>query len=106
MSDYGEQGGRGKPRPRRSFTPEFKVEIVLRQRGDRSVRQVARIFDLTETAMSERVKQAESKSRLICTKILSDSSLSRIRALASRASSTLPQVPRSWSADLLPLLTC
>jgi hypothetical protein len=37
-----------KPRERRSFTPEFKAEIVdLCQRGDRSVGQVAKDFDLT-----------------------------------------------------------
>jgi transposase len=49
-----------KPRPRRSFTTEFKAEIVeLCQRGDRSVGQVARDFDLTETAVREWVKQAE-----------------------------------------------
>jgi hypothetical protein len=41
-----------KPRARRSFTPEFKAEIVeLCQRGDRSIGQVARDFDLTETAV-------------------------------------------------------
>jgi len=51
---------RKKSRPRRSFTPEFKAEIVeLCQRGDRSVGQVARDFDLTETAVREWVKQAE-----------------------------------------------
>ena len=49
-----------KPRQRRSFTPEFKAEIVeLCQRGDRSVGQVARDFDLTETAVREWVRQAE-----------------------------------------------
>src|SRR4029450_911354 len=49
-----------KPRPRRSFTAEFKAEIVeLCQRGDRSVGQVARDFDRTETAVREWVKQAE-----------------------------------------------
>ncbi|MFC5268693.1 hypothetical protein ACFPJ1_41865 [Kribbella qitaiheensis] len=33
-----ESTGKKKPRPRRSFTPEFKAEIVeLCQRGDRSV---------------------------------------------------------------------
>jgi transposase len=49
-----------KPRRRRSFTPEFKAEIVeLCQRGDRSVGQVARDFDLTETAVREWLKQAE-----------------------------------------------
>ncbi len=51
--------GSEKPRRRRSFTPEFKAEIVdLCQRGDRSVRQVAKDFDLTETAVREWVKQA------------------------------------------------
>ena len=48
-----------KPRRRRSFTPEFKAEIVeLCQRGDRSAGQVARDFLLTETAVREWVKQA------------------------------------------------
>jgi transposase len=52
--------GRKKPRPRRSFTPEFKADIVERCRvGDRTVGQVARDFDLTETAVREWVKQAE-----------------------------------------------
>jgi transposase len=48
------------PRPRRSFTPEFKAEIVeLCRRGDRSIGQVARDFDLTETNVRTWVKQAE-----------------------------------------------
>ena len=51
---------RKKPRPRRSFTPEFKADIVERcRRGDRSIGQVARDFDLTETAVREWVRQAE-----------------------------------------------
>src|SRR5262245_19533346 len=51
---------RKQPRARRSFTPEFKAEIVeLCQRGDRSIGEVARDFDLTETAVREWVKQAE-----------------------------------------------
>jgi transposase len=46
-----------KPRPRRSFTPEFKAEIVeLCRRGDRSVGQIAKDFDLTETAVRDWVK--------------------------------------------------
>ena len=58
-----ESMGKKKPRPRRSFTPEFKAEIVeLCQRGDRSIGQVARDFDLTETAVREWVKQAERDS--------------------------------------------
>jgi transposase len=49
-----------KPRPRRSFTPEFKAEIVeLCQRGDRTISQVSRDFDLTRTAVEAWVKQAE-----------------------------------------------
>lgn len=51
---------RKKPRARRSFTSEFKAEIVeLCRRGDRSVGQIARDFDLTETAVREWVKQAD-----------------------------------------------
>lgn len=51
---------RKKPRARRSFTPEFKADIVAAcQRGDRSVGQVARDFDMTETAVRAWVKQAE-----------------------------------------------
>ena len=54
---------RRKPRVRRSFTPEFKAEIVeLCQRGDRSIGQVARDFDLTETAVREWVRQAARDS--------------------------------------------
>jgi transposase len=49
-----------KPRPRRSFTPEFKAEIVeLCRRGDRSVGQVAKDVNLTETAVRQGVRQAE-----------------------------------------------
>ena len=48
------------PRPRRSFTPEFKADIVERcNQGDRSIGQVAKDFDLTETAVREWVRQAE-----------------------------------------------
>ena len=48
---------------RRSFAPEFKAEIVeLCQRGDRSVGQVWKDFDLTETAVREWVRQAELDS--------------------------------------------
>jgi transposase len=54
-----ESRGSKKPRKRRSFTPEFRAEIVeLCQRGDRSAGQVARDFALTETAVREWVKQA------------------------------------------------
>ena len=52
--------GKKRPRRRRSFTPEFKAEIVdACSRGDRSIGQVARDFDLTETAVRAWVKQAD-----------------------------------------------
>ena len=52
--------GKKKPRHRRSFTPEFKAEVValVRQPG-RTAGGVARDLDLTETAVREWVKQAE-----------------------------------------------
>ncbi|MFF0145167.1 transposase [Amycolatopsis sulphurea] len=52
--------GRKKPRARCSFTRGFKAEIVeLCRRGDRSIGQVAKDFDLTETAVREWIAQAE-----------------------------------------------
>jgi transposase len=49
-----------KPRSRRGFTPEFKAEIVERcLAGDRSIGQVARDFDLVESAVRRWVEQAE-----------------------------------------------
>jgi transposase len=51
---------RSKRRDRRSYTPEFKTEIVNRCRaGDRSIAEVARDFDLTESAVRRWVAQAE-----------------------------------------------
>lgn len=51
---------RKKPRARRSFTPEFKAEVValVRQTG-KTAGAVAKEMDLTETAVREWVKQAE-----------------------------------------------
>jgi transposase len=51
--------GRSK-RPRRSFTKEFKAEVValVRQPGNTAA-SVARDLDLTETAVREWVKQAD-----------------------------------------------
>ena len=52
-----------KPRRRRSFTPEFKAEIVeLCQREDRSVGQVAKDFDLTETAVRTKSRSGQSRA--------------------------------------------
>ena len=54
------RGIKKRSRSRRSFTAELKAEIVeVCQRGDRSVAQVARDFDLNETVVREWVKQSE-----------------------------------------------
>jgi transposase len=51
---------RNKRRHRRSFSPEFKTEIVERCRaGDRSIPEVAKDFDLTVSAVRRWVAQAE-----------------------------------------------
>jgi transposase len=63
MMSIMESMGKKKPRPRRSFTSEFKAEIVeLCRRGDRSVGQVAKDFDLTGTAVRDRIKQDQVDS--------------------------------------------
>jgi transposase len=47
-------------RARRSFTREFKAEAVrLCKVGDRSIAQVAKDLDLTETALREWVNRAD-----------------------------------------------
>ena len=52
---------RNKRRVRRSFSDEFKAEIVERCRaGDRSISQVAADFDLTVSAVRRWVAQAET----------------------------------------------
>jgi transposase len=53
MEDMG-----SKPRP--AFTPALKAEIVeVCRRGDWSIGQVAKDFDLTETAVLDWVRQAD-----------------------------------------------
>jgi transposase-like protein len=47
-------------RKRRSFTPEFKADAVkLCRAGDRSIHQVAKDLDLTETALRRWVERAD-----------------------------------------------
>ena len=47
-------------RPRRSFSDEFKAEVVeLCQTSGKSIAQIARDLDLTETAVRRWVAQAE-----------------------------------------------
>jgi transposase len=48
------------PRPRRFFPPEYKAEVVeLIRSSGKTVGQVARELDLTETAVREWVKRAD-----------------------------------------------
>jgi transposase len=47
-------------RRRRAFTPEFKAEAVrLAKAGDRSIGQLAKDLDLTETALRDWIKRAD-----------------------------------------------
>src|SRR5262249_32589185 len=46
-------------RPRRSFTPSFKAEVVgLVRQGDRTIATICREMDLSETAVRRWVEQA------------------------------------------------
>jgi transposase len=47
-------------RVRRSFTPEFKAEVVaLARRGDRSITEICRDMDLVESVLRRWIAQAE-----------------------------------------------
>lgn len=47
-------------RPRRTFTPEYKAEVVtLYRTTDKSVAELAKELDLTESAVARWIKQAE-----------------------------------------------
>jgi len=50
-------------RPRRAFTPEFKAETVrLVKSGGKSIPQVAKDLDLTESALRGWIEKAEEQS--------------------------------------------
>jgi transposase len=50
---------RARRRPRRSFTPAFKTEVVaLVRQGDRTIPAICREMDLSETAVRRWVEQA------------------------------------------------
>src|SRR4051794_19576488 len=85
-------------RPRRSFTPEFKAEIVeLCQRGDRAVGQIAKDFDLTETAVRAWVKQAELDAGTRTDGLTSDerAELARLRSENRRLQQDVDLVKRA-----------
>ena len=76
-----QSNGKKRPRTRRAFTPEFKADIVQKCRqGDRTVRQIAQDFDLTETAVRAWVKQAELNDGTRTDGLTSDES-AELRAL-------------------------
>ncbi len=55
-----EHPAKKKPGQRRSFTPEFKAEVVsLCRSGNKSIAQICRELDLGETAVRRWVTQAE-----------------------------------------------
>jgi transposase len=64
------------------FTPEFKAEMVeVYRSGDRSIGQLARDFDLTETALRDWIKQADIDSGVRSDGLTSDerAELARLR---------------------------
>ncbi len=50
-------------RKRRTFTPEFKADAVrLAKTGERSIGQLAKDLDLTETALRDWVRRSENEA--------------------------------------------
>ncbi|MEV6332644.1 hypothetical protein [Streptomyces sp. NPDC051909] len=104
-----ESMGKRKARPRRSFTPEFKAEIVeLCRRGDRSVGQVAKDFDRTESKGSRVVAgrlradrwenpDGEKRSRMVLDADEVGASLTFATVTITRTSRVLP--PRETAPD-------
>ncbi|RSM33165.1 hypothetical protein DMA12_49210 [Amycolatopsis balhimycina DSM 5908] len=60
MEPVAKKKPRARQRPRRVFTPEFKAQIVeLVQRGERTVPEVVRDFELTDSVVRKWIVQAE-----------------------------------------------
>ena len=60
MEPMAKKKPRARQRPRRVFTPEFKAQIVgLVQRGERTVPEVVRNFELTDSVVRKWIAQAE-----------------------------------------------
>ena len=58
--ECGHAGPGTMPRPRRFFPPEYKAEVVeLIRSTSKTIGQVARELDLTETAVRQWVRQAD-----------------------------------------------
>ncbi len=64
---------KNKKRKRRNFTPEYKAEVVeLIRTSGKSVGEVARDLDLTETAVRDWVKKAEAADTASSTEKIED----------------------------------
>ena len=72
-------------RARRSFSPEFKADAVrLCQMGDRTIGEVARDLDLTETALREWVKRAADAPPALSKETLSTAERDELQELRKR----------------------
>jgi transposase len=76
---------RKQKRPRRSFTDEFKADAVrLCKSGDRTIGQVAKDLDLTETALREWVHRAEAVASQTSVDALTGEERDELRELRKR----------------------
>ena len=74
-----------KRRPRRAFTAEFKAEAVrLCKVGDRTIGQVAKDLDLTETALRAWVQRAEVDAGHGPAEVLTTAEREELRELRKR----------------------
>ena len=81
-------------RKRRSFTPEFKAEAVRQVReGGKSMPQVAKELDLTESALRNWVSEADGNKGKGPAGALSSSEREELVGLREEASSTVESSP-------------
>ncbi len=72
-------------RKRRAFTPEFKAEAVrLCKVGDRTISQVAKDLELTETALRDWVKRADANDGQGSPEVLRTDERDELRELRKR----------------------
>ena len=72
-------------RKRRSFTAEFKADAVrLCKAGDRTIRQVAKDLDLTETALRDWVKRADAAATDAAPDVITGDERDELRELRKR----------------------
>jgi transposase len=70
---------------RRTFTPEFMAEAVrLCRVGGKSIGQVAKDLDLTETSLREWIKRADTETAAASSETLTSSEREELRELRRR----------------------